>query len=66
VSAAPVVTLSIVYAVLVVDFMAAYMVVRLRISWRRRTVALVLVLTAAVQLAGFLFLILAGTRGWVP
>lgn len=65
-SAAPVVTLSTVYAILLVDFMVAYLVVRLRLSWKRRTIALVLVLTAFVELAGFLFLILAGSRGWVP
>ncbi|GEM_PF-4499570 len=66
VSIAPVLVLSIVYVLLLVDFVLAYLVVRLRLAWSRRTIVLVLALAGAVQLAGFLFLIAAGIRGWIP
>jgi hypothetical protein len=58
--------LSVVYTAVVAAFVVAYLVLRLPLSWSRRKTTLVIVVAALIQVAAFLFLILAGSRGWIP
>jgi hypothetical protein len=58
--------LSAVYAVAVLAFVAVYGVVRLRLAWSRQAVVMVILLAVAAELGVFVFLIMAGIRGWLP
>jgi hypothetical protein len=61
----PVVVLSAAYFVAFLAFVAAYVVLRFRFTWSQRTIAAIIVLAALTEVAAFLFLMLAGVRGWI-
>jgi hypothetical protein len=54
-----------VYTAVVVAFLAAYLVLRLPLARGRRIVTPVIIVAALVQIVAFLFLVLAGSRGWI-
>lgn len=53
------------YVVAFLAFVAAYVVLRFRFSWSQRTIAAIIILAALTEVAAFLFLMLAGVRGWI-
>ena len=57
--------LSAAYFVAFLAFVAAYAVLRFRFEWSQRTIAAVIILAALTEVAAFLFLMLAGVRGWI-
>lgn len=61
-----VIVLTAAYLVLILAFVVVYLAIRLRLRWRSRTIALVVAVMAACELAAFVFLLVAGLRGWVP
>lgn len=54
-----------VYVVAFLAFVAAYVVLRFRLAWSQRTIAAIIILAALTEVAAFLFLMLAGVRGWI-
>ena len=61
-----VVVLSAVYVVIILAFLVAYLAIRLRLKWSAGSIAVVVAVMAACELAAFLFLLVAGLRRWVP
>ena len=61
-----VIVLTAAYLILILAFVVVYLVIRLRLRWSSRRIALVVAVMAACELAAFVFLLVAGRRGWVP
>jgi hypothetical protein len=61
-----VIVLTAAYLILILAFLVVYLAIRLRLRWSTRKIAAVVAVMAACELAAFLFLLVAGLRGWVP